>query len=51
MGSPEATLAAAEAVGTPEGAFEELTGSLQGWKRMVEAANPLLSGKFGNLSC
>lgn len=42
MGSPEATLAAAEAVGTPEGAFEELTGTLQGWKRKVRRApNPL----------
>lgn len=35
MGSPEATLAAVEAVGTQEDAFEELTGNLQGWKRKV----------------
>nr|PNR40658.1 hypothetical protein PHYPA_018061 [Physcomitrium patens] len=40
MGSPEATLAAVEAVGTQEDAFEELTGNLQGWKRKV-------SGKKG----
>lgn len=41
MGSPEATIAPAEAAGTPEGSFEELTGSLQGWKRKVcRAANP-----------
>nr|PNR46374.1 hypothetical protein PHYPA_013493 [Physcomitrium patens] len=33
MGSPEADCAAAEVVGTPESAFEELTGPLQGWKR------------------
>lgn len=43
MGSPEATLAAADAVGTPEGAFEELTGSLQGWKRKVRRELQTLS--------
>lgn len=35
MGSPEATLASAEGVGTPEGVFEELSGTLHGWKRKV----------------
>jgi hypothetical protein len=40
MGSPEATLASAEGVGTPEGVFEELSGTLQGWKRKI-------SGKKG----
>jgi hypothetical protein len=52
MGSPEAAVAVADAVGTPEGAFEELTGALQGWKRKVcGAANPVLSRKCWNLAC
>lgn len=33
MGSPETTVAVAEAVRTSEGAFEELSGCLLGWKR------------------
>ena len=52
MGTPEGTVAVADAVGTPEGAFEELTGPLQGWKRKVcRAANLVLSRKFENLAC
>jgi hypothetical protein len=47
MGSPGAILALADLVGAAEGVFEELTGSLQGWKRKVRrAANSFLSREF-----
>lgn len=43
MGSPETTVAVAEAVRTSEGALEELSGCLLGWKRKVRgAAYPFL---------
>jgi hypothetical protein len=47
MGSPEAVLASTDLVGPTEGVFEELTGSLQGWKRKVrKVADPFLSREF-----
>lgn len=51
MGSPEADCAAAEVVGTPESAFEELTGPLQGWKRKVCGARPTLNSVVGAREC
>lgn len=38
MESPGGIRASADLVGAAEGIFEELTGSLQGWKRKVRRA-------------